>query len=160
MPSWPRKGTGGAGRDPPSVRRQPARGRRHRRRDTGGGFTILDHRCPAGLAPPPHTHPGTDEVFCILDGQFAGFCGQKSWEAGPGTLVFLPRDVPHGFRVSDAGPGRALLILAPAGFERFIVELSEPAQQLVLPKPVAPDHARVGEVAAAHGIRILPPPGP
>lgn len=128
-------------------------------RDTMGRFTILDHRCPAGFAPPPHIHRDTDEAFYVLEGQFEGFCGQTSWSGGPGTLVFLPRDVPHGFRVSDAGPGRTLLILAPAGFDRFVVELGEPAHQLALPEPTPPDPARVAEVAAAHGIHILPPPG-
>jgi quercetin dioxygenase-like cupin family protein len=128
-------------------------------RDTMGGFTILDHRCPAGFAPPPHIHRETDEALYILEGQFEGFCGETTWTAGPGTLVFLPRQVPHGFRVSDAGPGRTLLILAPAGFDRFVAELGEPAQQLVLPEPAPPDPARIAEVAAAHGIHILPPPG-
>jgi mannose-6-phosphate isomerase-like protein (cupin superfamily) len=126
-------------------------------RETLGAFAILDHRCPAGFAPPPHIHRETDEVFYILEGQFEGFCGETSWVAGPGTLVFLPRDVPHGFRVSDTSPGRTLLILAPAGFDRFVVELAEPAHQLVLPEPAPPDPARVAEVAAAHGIHILPP---
>ena len=128
-------------------------------RDTMGGFTILDHRCPAGFAPPPHIHRDTDEALYILEGQFEGFCGETSWAAGPGTLVFVPRKVPHGFRVSEAGPGRTLLVLAPAGFERFVVEIGEPAQRLVLPEPAPPDPARVAEVAAAHGIHILAPPG-
>jgi quercetin dioxygenase-like cupin family protein len=128
--------------------------------ETRGGFSILDHRCPPGYAPPPHIHHGTDEAFYILEGQFEGFCGEKSWQAGPGTLVFLPRNVPHGFCVSDAGPGRMLLILVPAGFDRFVVELGEPAEQLVLPEPMSPDPARVVEVAAAHGIHILPHPLP
>jgi quercetin dioxygenase-like cupin family protein len=128
--------------------------------DTTGGLAILDHRCPAGYAPPPHIHRGTDEAFYILEGLFEGFCGDRPWKAGPGTLVFLPRDVPHGFRVSDAGPGRTLLILAPAGFDQFVAELGDPAQQLVLPQPVPPDSARVVEIAAAHGIHLLPLSGP
>ena len=128
--------------------------------DTRGGFSVLDHRCPAGYAPPPHIHRGTDEAFYILEGLFEGFCGGRSWEAGPGTLVFLPRDVPHGFRVSDAAPGRTLLNLAPAGFDQFVAELGEQAQQLVLPEPVPPDPLRVVEIAAAHGIHVLAPPGP
>jgi quercetin dioxygenase-like cupin family protein len=127
--------------------------------DTKGGLAILDHRCPAGYAPPPHIHRGADEAFYILEGQFEGFCGESSWAAGPGTLVFLPRDVPHGFRVSDTGPGRTLLILAPAGFDRFVVEIGEPAREMVLPEPTPPDPVRIVEIAAAHGIHVLPPPG-
>lgn len=125
--------------------------------DTRGKLSIVDHRAPAGFAPPPHIHRGTDEVLYILEGQFEGFCGEQPWQATPGSLVFLPRDVPHGFQVSDAGLGRALVILAPGGFDRFVAELGEPAAQLVLPDPVPPDPARVVEVAAAHGIEILPP---
>jgi quercetin dioxygenase-like cupin family protein len=127
-------------------------------RDTAGRLSILDHRCPAGYAPPPHVHRGTDEAFYVLEGQFEGFCGERSWEAGPGTLVFLPRDVPHGFRVSEAGPGRTLLILAPGGFDEFVADLAEPADRLVLPEPGRPDPVRVAEIAAAHGIELLPPP--
>ncbi len=126
---------------------------------THGGLTIVDHRVPAGFAPPPHIHAGADEAFYILEGEFEGFCGDSRWRAGPGALVFLPRDVPHGFSVSDAGPGRTLLILAPAGFEQFVAALGEPAADLTLPQPVEPDVGRVIELAAAHGIQILPPPG-
>ena len=57
---------------------------------THGGFTIVDHRVPAGFAPPPHVHAGVDEAFYILDGEFEGFCGDTQWRAGPGAVVFLP----------------------------------------------------------------------
>jgi quercetin dioxygenase-like cupin family protein len=127
---------------------------------THGELAIVDHRVPAGFAPPPHIHRGADEILFVLDGHLEGFCGTTNWEAGPGSLVFLPRDVPHGLHVSDAGPARALVILAPAGFDRFVAALGEPAQRLTLPEPVAPDAARVVEVAAAHGISVLPPPAP
>jgi quercetin dioxygenase-like cupin family protein len=79
---------------------------------TLSGLSIVDHRVPAGYAPPAHQHHD-DETFYILEGQFAVRCGEHSWLAGPGSLVFLPRDIPHGFVVSDAGPGRTLLITAP-----------------------------------------------
>jgi quercetin dioxygenase-like cupin family protein len=126
--------------------------------DSQGGLSIVDHRVPPGFAPPPHTHDVSDEAFFILDGEFAGFCGGQDWKAGPGSLVFLPRGIPHGFSVSEAGPGRAIIVLSPGGFDQFVAALGEPAQHLQLPEPVPPDPARVVEIAAAHGIRILPPP--
>jgi quercetin dioxygenase-like cupin family protein len=126
--------------------------------DTHGDLTIVDHRVPAGFNPPPHVHRGVDEAFYILEGEFEGFCGDTQWQAGPGSLVFLPRDLPHGFKVTDASPGRTLLILAPAGFDRFVAALGEPAAELTMPTPTQPDIARVVEIAAAHGIQILPPP--
>src|SRR5271157_5574217 len=39
----------------------------------------------------------------------------------------------------DAGPGRTLLIPAPAGFVRFVAELGEEVTQVVLPEPTPPD---------------------
>jgi mannose-6-phosphate isomerase-like protein (cupin superfamily) len=124
---------------------------------TDGNVAIVDHRVPAGFAPPPHLHHGVDEAFYILGGDFGGFCGDKQWRAGPGSLVFLPRDVPHGF--TGCRPrGRALLVLAPAGFERFVAALGESTTDLTLPEPSPPDVVRVVELPAAHGIQILPPP--
>lgn len=125
---------------------------------TAGGLSIVDHRVPAGYAPPAHQHRD-DEVFYVLDGEFAVRCGTQAWQAGPGSLVFLPRDVPHGFTVSQAGPGRTLLITAPGGFDEVVSELGTPTSTLELPGPdvALPDPARVAAVATAHG--IVPAPG-
>jgi hypothetical protein len=51
-------------------------------------------------------------------------------------------------------------VLAPGGgFDDFVASLGDPAARLELPEPVPPDPARIVEIAAAHGIDILPPPG-
>lgn len=127
---------------------------------TSGGLDIVEHRVPAGYAPPPHVHARQDEVFYILDGQFTVRCGERTWQAGAGSLVFLPRGVPHGFVVSGDAPGRTLLINSPAGFAEVVRGLGEPATELALPGPdvPVPDPERIAAVAAAHG--ITPPPAP
>src|SRR6185312_2221587 len=56
-----------------------------------GQLSIVDHRMPPGFAPPPHIHQQTDEALLVLHGQLQGFCGDSGWNAGPGSLVFLPR---------------------------------------------------------------------
>jgi mannose-6-phosphate isomerase-like protein (cupin superfamily) len=126
--------------------------------DTQGRLSIDDHLVPAGFAPPPHVHDTSDEALFVLDGEFDGFCGDREWRAGPGALVFLPRAVPHGYHVSEAGPGRLLVIVSPGGFDQFVAAVGEPARELRLPEPVRPDPARLAKLAAAHGIRILLPP--
>jgi mannose-6-phosphate isomerase-like protein (cupin superfamily) len=126
---------------------------------THDAVSVCDHRMPAGFAPPPHVHHGVDEIFYVIDGRLEGFCGDDRWSAGPGSLVFLPRDVPHGFEVVDERPARTLVIAAPGGFDEFVAALGEPAGALELPTPTAPDVARVVALAEAHGMRILPPPG-
>ena len=125
---------------------------------SGGGLDLVEHRVPAGYAPPRHVHTDQDEVFHVLEGDFTVRCGDRTWAAGPGSLVFLPRGVPHGFTVSHDGPGRTLIMTAPAGFAEVITELGVPATSLVLPGPdlPLPDPARLAEVARAHGIAPAP----
>ena len=127
-------------------------------RDTQGRLSIVDHRVPAGFAPPPHLHQASDEAFLVLDGDFDGFCGDQAWRAGPGSLVFMPHGIPHGFTVSAAGPGRIIVVVSPGGFDQFVAAVGEPAPDLRLPEPIPPDPALVTQLAAAHGIEILPPP--
>jgi quercetin dioxygenase-like cupin family protein len=123
-----------------------------------GRLSIVDHRMPAGFAPPPHIHQATDEALLVLEGQLEGFCGDQEWRAGPGSLVFMPRAIPHGFTVSQARPGRIIIVASPGGFDQFVAAAGQPAQTLRLPDPVSPDPALLTQIAAAHGIQILPPP--
>ncbi|MCU1668261.1 MAG: Cupin 2 [Blastococcus sp.] len=124
------------------------------REATRGALDIVDHRVPAGYAPPRHVHRDQDEVFFVLEGTFAVRCGEQEWQAGPGAVVFLPRQVPHGFTVSQDGPARTLLINAPAGFADVITELGQATGHLVLPGPNVPmpDPERIAGVSQAHGI--------
>jgi quercetin dioxygenase-like cupin family protein len=126
--------------------------------DTEGRLSVVDHRVPPGFAPPPHIHLASDEALLIVDGELEGFCGDQKWQAGPGSLVFMPRGIPHGFTLSEASPGRIIIVVSPGGFDQFVAAASEPAQALRLPEPVPPDPAVITQIAAAHGIQILPPP--
>jgi mannose-6-phosphate isomerase-like protein (cupin superfamily) len=126
---------------------------------SAGRLNILDHRMPAGFAPPPHVHEVSDETFIVLEGEMDVFCGDQAWRAGPGSMVYLPSGRPHGFRVGDGGPVRAIIVLNPGGFDRFVAVAGRPARGPWLPEPVPPDPVTFARLAAAHGIRILPPPG-
>lgn len=124
---------------------------------TRGRLDIVEHRAPAGYAPPRHVHTDQDEVFYVVDGRLTVTCGDEQWQAGAGSLVFLPRAVPHGFSVLGEDPARILLINAPAGFAEVITELGDPATTLTLPGPdvPVPDGARIAGVSEAHGIRSV-----
>lgn len=126
--------------------------------DSQGGLSIVDHRVPAGYAPPAHTHEAEDEVFFVLDGTFEMTCGDDVFRAEPGSLVFLPRGVRHAYAVSDDGPARALLILTPGGFDGFVREMGASAVRLTLPGPDGPvlDPAEAARISAAHG-QVLSP---
>lgn len=127
--------------------------------DTAGGLDLVDHRMPAGYAPPRHLHREADEVFYLIDGTLEVTCGADSWHVEPGSVVFLPRDVPHGFVAGSDRPARTLLINAGAGFGDVIVALGTATEGRQLPGDDVPmpDPERIGSVSAQHGIERVPP---
>jgi len=97
---------------------------------TNGAFGLIEHlTMRPGFASPYHTHRLEDEAWYILEGQVAFVCDGKWTLAGPGTFVFGPRNIPHGFRVEGDTPVRMLLLYAPGGFEQFVLEMSKPGHE-------------------------------
>src|SRR5207247_11307826 len=80
--------------------------------------------------------------------------------APAGAFVYGPRDIPHTFEVTS-DEARFLLVAEPAGFEKFVRSVAEPAPSLTLPPPPseAPDPAALTAAAAEFGIEITGPPG-
>jgi hypothetical protein len=74
--------------------------------------------------------------------------------------VFLPRDVPHTFRVEEEEPARMLTLLTPGGGERFFLEGGRPPEGPGLPPPGPPDIAKLQRVAPLYGMEIVGPPLP
>lgn len=75
----------------------------------------------------------------------------------PGDIVFLPRGVPHAFRV-DAEGTRLLEINTPGGFENFHIDAGEPATEDRLPDPAPPDIENLMRVGGVYGCQVLGPP--
>jgi Cupin domain len=88
---------------------------------------------------------------CVLEGKVAFVCDGKWLTAEPGTYVFGPREIPHGFKIVGSAPARMLVLWAPAGFEHFVSELSVPFTD-----STPPDMAKLMAVAR----RIIGPPAP
>src|SRR3954452_9247408 len=92
--------------------------------ETGGGFSLVEHpMSPRALAAPLHLHTREDEYSFVLEGRMGALLGDEVVEAGPGDLVFKPRNQWHTFWNAGDEPCRILEIIAPAGFERFFEEL-------------------------------------
>jgi quercetin dioxygenase-like cupin family protein len=127
---------------------------------TSGGFALIEQVAPAGFGPPLHVHKLDDEAFYVLEGEIAVTCGDKTWRVGTGGFVLLPRGIPHGFSVSETAPVKLLQITTPSQFERFAIEMGEPAKQLALPPPSEPDFGRLVAVMGKYGYELAgPPPG-
>ena len=92
---------------------------------TGGQLAVMESVYPAGLTVSEHVHAGEDEMFFLLAGELSVFCGDDSWSASAGSFVFVPRDHPHGFTVSAAGPARALVITGPPRLDQQIATRGE-----------------------------------
>ena len=92
--------------------------------DAGERFSLVEHpMSPRALAAPLHLHTREDEYSFVLQGRMGALLGGDVVEAGPGDLVFKPRNQWHTFWNAGDEPCRILEIIAPAGFERFFQEL-------------------------------------
>lgn len=119
--------------------------------ETGGAYTMFTVLTPPGGGVPPHYHEAEDEWFLVQEGR-CEFLLNGAWTLAPvGTVAFLPRGVVHAFRNAGDAPLRLLVHTAPAGFEAFYARA---AAEFVRPEP--PDMNRLVQIAAEHGIHILP----
>src|SRR3954467_410774 len=99
---------------------------------TGGSLALLEASIPPGCGPPPHVQDGEDEAFYVLSGQLEISAGADTFVARAGDFVFIPRTTLHCFRNVGVDAARALILFAPAGFERYFREAgsaARPAEQ-------------------------------
>lgn len=121
-------------------------------RNTGGTFSVVIADGEPGHGPPPHVHHREDETFYCLEGEVEGFCGDQKFKMSAGMTAFLPRDIPHTWRVTGTRRAKILVMLSPAGFERFWEEINAltPAEQADIPRVIA--------LGKKYGLDFLPPP--
>jgi mannose-6-phosphate isomerase-like protein (cupin superfamily) len=92
--------------------------------EAGERFSLVEHpMSPRSLAAPLHLHTREDEYSFVLQGRMGALLGDEVVVAGPGDLVFKPRNQWHTFWNAGDEPCRILEIISPAGFERFFREL-------------------------------------
>jgi len=119
--------------------------------DASERFSLVEHpMSPRALAAPLHRHTREDEYSYVLQGRMGALLGDDVVEAGPGDLVFKPRDQWHTFWNAGDEPCRILEIISPAGFERFfreLVDLGGIAQ-------ATPEE--FGELTARYGLEVQP----
>ena len=109
-------------------------------------LSLVDHSMsPRALAAPLHRHTREDEYSFILEGRMGALLGDQVVEAGPGDLVFKPRNQWHTFWNAGDEPCRLLEIISPSGFEHFFKELSDGGGAInMAPAELAALNARYG----------------
>ncbi len=65
-----------------------------------------------GSAGHPHAHSNQEQAFYILEGKMEVTVGDKTYIAGPGDCVLLPRNVLHGHRNLGDTPLKFIFISA------------------------------------------------
>lgn len=62
---------------------------------TNGVLTAVEFLAPRNFGPPLHRHEAEDELFYILTGELWLSCGDVEAVHGEGSVVWLPRGLPH-----------------------------------------------------------------
>jgi len=119
--------------------------------EAGERFSLVEHpMSPRALAAPVHRHTREDEYSFVLEGRMGALLGDEVVEAGPGDLVFKPRNQWHTFWNAGDEPCRILEIISPAGFEGFFQELSD------LGGAMAADPEAVAQLSERYGLEMQP----
>ena len=128
---------------------------------TEGRFAAMELLAPKGFASPIHIHREEDEFFVVLSGEVRVQHADDVIEAVAGSLVYGPRNVPHGFHV-DSAEARLLLFFGPAGIEGFFREAGKPARTRGLPPSGEQflDKQALTEIASRYAQEFVAPPLP
>jgi hypothetical protein len=99
-------------------------------------------------------HTREDEVFLLIKGTALVWCDDQEYELAEGGVVYLPRQIPHGYRITSK-KADLLMINTPAGIEGMF---RETGRDKSTPRPpgfqVKPDPA----LADKYGNIIVGPP--
>ncbi|MEU2777627.1 cupin domain-containing protein [Streptomyces sp. NPDC007162] len=123
---------------------------------TGGQLTVGRFDVSKGEAPPYHVHNNEDEVFLLLSGSALVWADGVEHELREGGIVFLPRRIPHGYRITSE-KADLLLISTPGGLEKMFRHAGRDLRE---PRPegfeISPH--LLAEAAELSGNIVLGPP--
>ncbi|HEV2106925.1 MAG TPA: cupin domain-containing protein, partial [Thermomicrobiales bacterium] len=114
--------------------------------ETGGAFALWEDFLDPGEGPPPHVHANEDEAFYILEGEYTFTVGERALTATAGSFVLAPKGIPHGLRNTGDTPGRMLVMVCPAGVERYFFAVGTAG-----PPTGPPDIERIVAAAGEYG---------
>ena len=124
--------------------------------ESDGAMTIMEMTLPAGMGPPPHTHPGAETVY-VLEGRIRYHIDGETHEGVAGSMFHIPADTLENFEPVEQT--RVLVVYSPGGVEDFFAEAGEKAERRELPPAPTgpPDVERLTAIGEKYGMRISPP---
>ena len=109
---------------------------------------------PGSNVPPPHSHPGNEELIYILEGTLRYTVDGVTRDLRAGESMGTPRGSVHGFSNPHREVARALVVNTPdigAGYFREV--------GTILAAGGPPDRAKLVETMGRYGL-VLAPPAP
>ena len=83
-------------------------------RQTDGSIMLFEQTLPAGTKSTFHLHHECDEVAYVLGGEVTFKIGDDVAVGPVGACAFMPRGVPHAWKIGDAEESRVLFLYTPA----------------------------------------------
>ena len=97
---------------------------RARTEDTAGALALIDVTVPPKEGPRLHIHAKEDELWVVLEGHLRFKAEGEIMQAPTGSVVYVPRGVPHCFQNTGDAPAHILILFTPSGMERFFEEVA------------------------------------
>ena len=88
--------------------------------DTGGVYSFVEIASEPGDGTPLHVHQNEDEYLFVLEGTARCALGDKIFDAEAGTMVTLPKNVPHAWGNRSTSVLRMAFICYPGGAEEAL----------------------------------------
>jgi quercetin dioxygenase-like cupin family protein len=130
--------------------------------ETQGSCLIFEGLVAPGGGPPPHIHRFEDESFYILEGKITFHAGGQTIHGKSGDFICIPRGTVHSLKNEGTVPGRALVIMSPAGptgLQQFFEESFYPTTDPNAAPPPMSDEIvkRMIAAAAKNGMEFIRP---
>ena len=125
---------------------------------TGGAYALFEIAVDPGGGEGPHIQHREDECLYVVEGRFRFVVEGEEIEAGPGSLVYVPKGTLHAFQNTGPTAGRMLAIQTPGGaYEDFVEEVGEPApyETTTTAKDDRPEAERLAAVGALYGVEMV-----
>jgi quercetin dioxygenase-like cupin family protein len=92
---------------------------------TGGVISVIMGWHKPGEGPPDHVHFSQEEMFFIVEGTYELTVEDQTSTVGPGSIVFIPRNVVHRFK--NVGHTTACMLdwSLPGGQDHYFKAISE-----------------------------------
>ncbi|MBB3458298.1 mannose-6-phosphate isomerase-like protein (cupin superfamily) [Rhizobium sp. BK313] len=88
--------------------------------DTQGAYSVVEIVSSPGDSTPMHVHENEDEHFVVVEGTARIACGDKTIDAPAGSVISLPRKVPHAWGNPSDVPLRVVVTTTPGGVEEVL----------------------------------------